>query len=130
MSLSKERARRTAQILYAELWASDREEAIAMAIEYVHEAAFEKADPTNDSPHALNHSAPPNGKTSAAVEALRAHMKRGHLHVNVCARAIGVSNYTVRTWLEGRYAPNEANTKKISDFLQKFESTPELLTPE
>lgn len=130
MSLSKERARRTAQILYGELWAVDREEAIAKAIEYVHDAAFEQADLPNASPQTLNHSAPPNGKTSAVVEALRVHMKKGHLHVNVCARAIGVSNYTVRTWLEGRYAPNEANSKKISDFLQKFESTPELLTPE
>lgn len=125
MSLSKDAARRTAQILYPQLWASNREEAIAKTIEFVHEAATDTDDNTS-SPHALD--APNNVKTSAAVDALRLHMRRAHMHVNVTARAIGVSAYTVRTWLEGKYQPNEQNAKKITNFLEQLQATPEILT--
>lgn len=123
MSLTKEQARRTAQILYPDLWSSNPVEAIAKAIEFVHEAAFEVATPNNDSPHALDN-AP---KTAPIIDALRQHMKRAHVHVNVTARAIGVSAYTVRTWLEGKYAPNETNAKKIAEFLEGLNATPEIL---
>lgn len=126
MSLSKDVARRSAQILYPQLWASNREEAIAQAIEFIHGAATEPNDDTS-STHTL---ASIDGKTSAVVESLRMHMKRAHLHVNVTARAIGVSAYTVRTWLEGKYCPSEANAKKIADFLQQLQTTPEILSPE
>lgn len=127
MSISKQQASRTAQILFPEVWKENPFEAVARAVEFMHEAVREAPSlNNNDSPHAAE--APQ--KSSPIIETLRQHMKKGHLHVNVCARAIGVSNYTVRTWLEGRYAPNEANTKKISAFLEKFESTPELLTPD
>jgi DNA-binding transcriptional regulator YiaG len=128
MSLSKDQARRTAQILYPQLWVSNPEEAIAKTIEFVHQAAFDP-EPGNASPHALNNVAA-DSKTSAIIDSLRAHMKRAHMHVNVTARAIGVSAYTVRTWLEGKYQPNDANAKKISEFLEQLQATPELLKPE
>jgi DNA-binding transcriptional regulator YiaG len=121
--MTKEQARRTAQILYPQVFASNPLEAVAKAIEFLHEAAGEPA------PSAHLNDSGSDAKTSAVVEALRAHMKRAHLHVNVTARAIGVSAYTVRTWLEGKYAPNEANTKKIANFLEQLDATPEILTP-
>lgn len=121
--VTKEQARRTAQILYPQIFASDPVEAVAMAIEFLHEAATEGSE-TTAVVH-LNNS--PAGKNSAVVESLRSHMKKAHLHVNVTARAIGVSAYTVRTWLEGKYEPNEANSKKITAFLEQLQSTPEIL---
>ena len=121
--MTKDQARRTAQILYPHVFVTDPIEAVAKAVEFLHEAA---ESPGNTH---LNDVVPVTAaKTSAIVDALRSHMKKAHLHVNVTARAIGVSAYTVRTWLEGKYDPNETNTKKIRDFLEQLEATPEILT--
>lgn len=122
--MTKEQARRTAQILFPQVFLANPLEAVAKAVEFLHEAASESSS-THPNDVGLHIEA----KNSAVVEALRSHMKRAHLHVNVTARAIGVSAYTVRTWLDGKYEPNESNAKKITDFLEQLQATPEILMP-
>src|SRR5215475_1142538 len=122
--IGKDQARRTAQILYPELWQHDSVDAVAKAIEFLYEAASAGAEPTNNSQ--ANESA----KIGGVVRNLQEHMSRHRMHVNVVARAIGVSSYTVRTWLEGKYKPNEDNVQKIKHFLEQLESTPQILAPE
>jgi DNA-binding transcriptional regulator YiaG len=121
MSVTKEQCRRVAQLMFPELWVANPVEAIAKAVEFLYEAAetSELTAPTN-SQHAQ----------SSVVRTLADHIHRHKLHINVVARAIGVSQYTVRTWLEGKYSPNENNTAKISAFIENLQATPELLKPE
>lgn len=123
--IAKETARKVAQILFPQLWQTSPLEAIAQAIEYLHEAA---GGLDSNSQHGAGDVQ--NGEISNAVRALAEHMHKHKMHVNVVARSLGVSTYTVRTWLEGKYNPNEENSAKISRFLESLRSTPEILTPE
>lgn len=123
--ISKETARHVAQILFPELWQTSPIEAIAKAIEFLHEAAGGVDSNSQEAarPAELQLS-------SSAVKALADHMHKHRMHVNVVAKAVGVSTYTVRTWLEGKYKPNDENSAKITKFLESIQATPELLKPE
>jgi DNA-binding transcriptional regulator YiaG len=124
--IAKEIARKVATILFPQLWENNRFEAIAKAVEYLHEAASGMDTNSHNSAQEATTAVPICG----AVRALREHMLKHKMHVNVVARSIGVSTYTVRTWLEGKYKPNEENSGKITNFLESLQATPELLTPE
>lgn len=123
--ISKETARHVAQILFPELFQTSPIEAVAKAIEFLHEAAG-GVDSNNQAPLTLAEVQ----LSSSAVKALADHMHKHRMHVNVVAKAVGVSTYTVRTWLEGKYRPNEENSAKITKFLESIQATPELLKPE
>lgn len=118
MSVTKDQARRAAQILYPSLWLTNRVEAVAKAIEFLHEAAGDN-DSNEDQPEAIE--APGNhvrvGRPAPIIKELALYMKRHGIHVNVVARAVQVSPYTVRTWMDAKYRPNEENSKKIADFI-------------
>ena len=101
--ITKEQARRIAQVMFPDLWQKNRFEEIAKAIEFLHDAAGESSNSQGEEP--AEEVTPIGG----VVKALREAMKRQKLHVNMVARTIGVSTYTVRTWLEGKYKPNEDN---------------------
>jgi hypothetical protein len=111
MNLSKEQARRVAQLLYPQLWTSNRVEAVAKAIDFIADAA---QGGTND----VHPSGQNSTKPTSVVARLADQMRQHKLHVNVVSQAIGVSAYTVRTWIEGKYQPNEDNAQKIADFLK------------
>jgi DNA-binding transcriptional regulator YiaG len=123
--IAKETARKVAQILFPQLWQTSPVEAIAMAIEYLHEAA---GGLDSNSQHGAGEANV--GPVSTVVKALAEHIQKHKMHVNVVSRSLGVSTYTVRTWLEGKYKPNEENSAKITRFLQSLQSTPEIFTPE
>jgi DNA-binding transcriptional regulator YiaG len=111
--------------MFPELWVANPVEAVAKAVEFLYEAAEATSDELNftetqNSQHAQ----------SGVVRTLADHIRRHKLHINVVARTIGVSQYTVRTWLEGKYSPNEVNSAKITDFIENLQATPELLKPE
>jgi DNA-binding transcriptional regulator YiaG len=108
MSVTVEQCSRVAWLLYPELWETDRIEAVAKTIEFLHEAANEVSDGNSSNAQA--------GR-SAVIKTLAEHMQRHGIHVNVVARELGVSPYTVRTWLEGKYKPNEQNSRKLEDFI-------------
>jgi DNA-binding transcriptional regulator YiaG len=110
--------------MFPELWVANPVEAVAKAVEFLYEAA--------EVPGELNFNEPANSQhaQSTVVRTLADHIRRHKLHINVVARTIGVSQYTVRTWLEGKYSPNEANSAKISEFIENLQATPELLKPE
>jgi predicted transcriptional regulator YheO len=120
--ISKESARKVAQILFPQLWQSSPVEAIAKAVEFLHDAA---GGLDSNSQH--DHETAP---VSDVVKQLADQIYHRKMQVNRVAKSIGVSSYTVRTWLEGKYQPNESNTAKIRSFLQEINSTPEILQPE
>ena len=111
--LTTEQFQRVARILYPQLWETNRIGALAKTIEFLHETASEVSD-GNSEPVSSNAQI---GKLAPLIKTLAEHMKRNGIHVNVVARAVGVSPYTVRTWLEGKYKPNEANSAKIENFI-------------
>lgn len=123
--IAKETARKVAQILFPQLWQTSPVEAIAKAVEYLYDAA---GGLDSNSQHGTNEVQ--TGQVSTAVKALAEHMQKHKMHVNVVARSLQVSAYTVRTWLEGKYNPNEENSAKITKFVETLRSTPEILTPE
>lgn len=127
--IAKETARKVAQILFPQLWQSSPVEAIAKAIEYLHEAA---GGLDTNSQHGSGIAPESEGAVQLApvVKALTEHMRKHKMHVNVVARSLQVSTYTVRTWLEGKYRPNEENSAKITRFLESLAATPEILTQE
>jgi hypothetical protein len=114
MSVTTEQCQRVARVLYPELWETNRIEAVAKTIEFLHETASEVSD-GNSEPVSSNAQA---GRRAPLIKSLAEHMQRRGIHVNVVARAIGVSPYTVRTWLEGKYTPNEQNSRKLEDFIE------------
>jgi hypothetical protein len=105
MSITKQQCRRVAQLLYPELWQTDPLQAVAKAIEFLHEAAESPTDQLQ----------PP--QPAAIIKVLAEHMKRNQVGINMVARGLGVSPYTVRTWLEGKYKPNEENSIKLENFI-------------
>jgi DNA-binding transcriptional regulator YiaG len=110
--------------MFPELWVANPVEAVAKAVEFLYEAAAAETSELNFNESNSQHA------QSTVVRTLADHIHRHKLHINVVARTIGVSQYTVRTWLEGKYSPNEANTAKISEFIENLQATPELLKPE
>lgn len=122
--ISKDSARKVAQILFPQLWQTSPVEAIAKGIEFLHEAAG-GLDSNSQNDH-LQEVAP----VSEYVKQLADQIYHRKLQVNRVAKSIGVSAYTVRTWLEGKYQPNEANSAKIRSFLETMDATPEILQPE
>jgi predicted transcriptional regulator YheO len=120
--ISKESARKVAQILFPQLWQSSPVEAIAKAVEFLHDAAG-GLDSNSQHDHET-------AAVSDVVKQLADQIYHRKMQVNRVAKSIGVSSYTVRTWLEGKYQPNEANAAKIRAFLQEVNSTPEILVPE
>jgi predicted transcriptional regulator YheO len=123
--ISKESARRVAQILYPQLWQSSPVEAIAKAVEFLHDAAGGlDSNSQNDS-----HRETAVG-VSDVVKQLADQIYARKMQINRVAKSLGVSSYTIRTWLENKYQPNETNMAKIRSFLQDINATPEILTPE
>lgn len=122
--ISKESARKVAQILFPQLWQSSPVEAIANAVEFLHDAA---GGLDSNSQHDSHREIPP---VSDVVKQLADQIYHRKMQVNRVAKSIGVSSYTVRTWLEGKYQPNETNVSKIRAFLDQMNATPEILVPE
>jgi len=120
MSVTKDQARRTAQLLYPQLWLSNRVEALVKAIEFLHEADGSNSNDQDPINHAAVNTIkrPATGQPAGIVKQLAEHMKKKTIHVNVVARAVGVSPYTVRTWLEGKYKPNDENSQRIASFIE------------
>jgi hypothetical protein len=118
--VTKEQAQRVAGLMYPELWASSPVDAIVKAIEFIYSAAsYQSAELGLD------------GKpTTALVSNLKDLISRKFLHVNTVASALGLSAYTIRTWLQGKYTPSDANLKKLADFMEQYRSTPQILKPE
>lgn len=122
--ISKDSARKVAMILFPQVWQTSPVEAIAKTIEFLHEAAG-GLDSNSRNDHAQELSA-----VSEVVKQLADQIYHRKMQVNRVAKSIGVSAYTVRTWLEGKYQPNESNTAKIRSFLETMDTTPEILQPE
>lgn len=124
MIVTTEQCRKVAQLLYKDIWATNKAEAVTQALIFLYDAA---GDNDNAPLSKESEDAP---LQSDVVKALSEYMKHHKLHINVISRSIGVSAYTVRTWLEGKYAPNAENSAKISKFLQNLQATPEIFQPE
>jgi hypothetical protein len=118
--VTKEQAQRVAILMYPELWSSSPVDAIVKAIEFVYSAA-------STQPAELGLDGKP---TTALVSNLKDLVARKLLHVNTVAGALGLSAYTIRTWLQGKYTPMDSNLKKLSEFLEQYRPTPTILQPE
>jgi len=112
MTVSKDQVRKVAQMVYPQLWQSNPVEAVAKAVEFIYDAASPNL--SNQAPETSENST----QINATVRNLRDAMKRQKMHVNVVSRILGVSSYTVRTWLEGKYKPNDENLRKIAAFIE------------
>jgi predicted transcriptional regulator YheO len=122
--ISKESARRVAQILFPQLWQSSPVEAIAKAVEFLHDAAGGLDSNSQNDSHRET------AAVSDIVKQLADQIYSRKMQINRVAKALGVSSYTVRTWLENKYQPNETNMAKIRSFLENINSTPEILVPD
>jgi hypothetical protein len=112
MVIAREQVRRVARILYPDMWDNNRIEAIASTIEFLYGAAAGVENNVLASDNNNNH------QVAQVVTALAEAMKRQRANVGIVAKALDVSPYTVRTWLEGKYKPTRENSEKILCFVK------------
>lgn len=121
-AVTQEQTRRVAQLMYPQLWETSPVDAIVKALEFVYETA-------SNVPKELGLDGNGSKNLLSIVSTLKDLVSRRTLHVKVIAKALSVSPYTVRTWLEGKYTPNDQNLQKLSDFLKQFRETPAIMSP-